>query len=73
MGDTVALAHFARARGLLWGEANAIKFIEGVVKKEKVLLELVEVVTIEVAWLLDHFHFSKCTAKELYNNQLRID
>jgi len=42
MGDTVALAHFARARGLLWGEANAIKFIEGVVKKEKVLLELVK-------------------------------
>ena len=42
MGDTLALAHFARARGLLWGEADAIKFIERVVKKEKVLLELVK-------------------------------
>ena len=37
-----ALALVARARGLLWGEADAVKFMERIVKKEKVLLELMK-------------------------------
>ena len=42
MGDAHALTTMARARGLLWSEANAAKFIESVVKKGKTLLELVK-------------------------------
>ena len=42
VGDPHALALVARARGLLWGEADAVKFMERIVKKEKVLLELMK-------------------------------